>query len=192
MITLFYRRSQNNTGWKRYPGSRRCKPLHNTYRRFVCPTDQNKVFQAFSLRCEVPKVPRPGMQETQKIRATWLCDANFEGKDMQLVRFFLLEEQAEECFNWCDAWYNYLLLRVQRHRQSENKTVNLWPMVVGVRDAYTLKLFRNKSCFRAQSAPSAFPIRWLFSFSIKLFTFSLYFHSQPHLPSLSGEFLIFN
>ena len=101
---------------------------------------KTRFFQAFSHRCEVPRVSRPILQETQTlVRTTWLCDANFEGKDMQLVRFFLLEEQAEECFNWCDTWYSYLLLRVQRHRQSENKTVNLWPMVVGVRDAYTFK-----------------------------------------------------
>ena len=42
---------------------------------------KTRFFQAFSHRCEVPRVSRPILQETQTlVRTTWLCDANFEGK----------------------------------------------------------------------------------------------------------------
>ena len=67
----------------------------------VCPADQNKVFQVFSLRCEVPRVCRQDMQKIWMERATWLCDANFEGKTCNWSDSFFSTSWRILQLMWC-------------------------------------------------------------------------------------------
>ena len=72
--------------------------------------DQNKFFQAFYFRCVEPKVSIQMHKKEAQIQATWPCNANFEGKTSVDVTLDI---------------NSFLLLRVQRHRQSENQKVSI-------------------------------------------------------------------
>ena len=72
--------------------------------------DQNKFFQAFYFRCGEPKVSLEMHEREPQIQATCLCNADFEGKTSVDVTLDIL---------------SFLLLRVQRHRQSENQKVSI-------------------------------------------------------------------
>ena len=72
--------------------------------------DQNKFFQAFYFRCGGPKVSLEMHEREPQIQATCLCNADFEGKTSVDVTLDI---------------FSFLLLRVQRHRQSENQKVSI-------------------------------------------------------------------